>query len=276
MTIDRGKTAGNAGGNGGGQVAAKRPEKVTLKVYRFDPDLDKEARIEVYDIPWTDGMTVLDTLFWVLERVDGTLAFRFSCREGICGACALFINGSYRLACETQVARLLDEGRTEIHVMPLPHLPVIKDLVVDMARFWANYESIAPWIVARAKAPERERLQSPKDRKRIDEYVGCILCGSCFSACPASWTDKDYLGPNAMMKTWRWVDDTRDAAKDERLGLVAGEKGAWRCHTVFNCVEACPKKVNQAAAIQGLKRKTVSAMLRGAKGLKQGRKGIEE
>ncbi len=259
-----------------GKVGSKRrPEKVTLKVYRFDPETDKRGRIDAFEVPWVDGMTVLDSLFYVLEKVDGSLAFRFSCREGICGACAMFINSSYRLACETQVARLLDEGAAEVHVMPLPHLPVIKDLVVDMTRFWENYEAIAPWIVRRSTGPEKELPQSPADRKKIDEYVGCILCGSCFSSCPSVWTGQEYLGPNAMMKTWRWVADTRDEAKDERLGLVGHEKGAWRCHTIFNCVEACPKKINPTSAIQGLKRTTVKAMLRGSKGLGAGRKALE-
>ncbi len=258
-----------------GKSGKKRPDKVTLKVYRFDPAVDRKARIEVYDIPWVDGMTVLDSLFYVLEQVDGSLAFRFSCREGICGACAMFINGSYRLACETQVARLLDEGQKEVHVMPLPHLPVIKDLVVDMTRFWENYEAIAPWIVSRSEHPEKERAQSVADRKRIDEYVGCILCGSCFSSCPAVWTTKDYIGPNAMMKAYRWVADTRDEARDERLGLVGTEKGAWRCHTVFNCAEACPKKINPTTAIQGVKRSAVWARLRGSKKLGAGRKSLE-
>jgi succinate dehydrogenase / fumarate reductase iron-sulfur subunit len=248
---------------------------VTLKVYRFDPEVEKEARIEIHDIPFVDGMTVLDSLFYVLEKVDGSLAFRFSCREGICGACAMFINGSYRLACETQVARLLREGHKEVHVTPLPHLPVIKDLVVDMTRFWENYEAIAPWIITRSEAPEKERLQSPEDRKKIDEYVGCILCGSCFSSCPSVWTGKEYLGPNAMMKAFRWVDDTRDDATEERLGLVGNEKGAWRCHTIFNCTEACPKKINQTTAIQGLKRRTVAAMLKGSKRLAAGRSGMD-
>jgi succinate dehydrogenase / fumarate reductase iron-sulfur subunit len=269
--------AGNGVMVGGkSETGGPRPLKVVLKVYRFDPDTEKKARIEAYDIPWVDGMTVLDTLFHVLEKVDGTLAFRFSCREGICGACAMFINGSYRLACETQVARLLDEGHLEVQVMPLPHLPVIKDLVVDMARFWANYEAIAPWIVTRSAPPAKERDQSPADRKRIDEYVGCILCGSCFSSCPSVWTDRDYLGPNAMMKTYRWVADSRDDSKDERLEIVGTERGAWRCHTVFNCVEACPKKVNQTTAIQGLKRATVGAMLRGSRRSGSGRKARTE
>lgn len=258
-------------GNGG----AKRPERINLEVYRFDPEVDQKPHIDMIKIPYVDGMTVLDALFYVLERVDGSLAFRFSCREGICGACAMFINGSYRLACETQVARLLDEGHTGIHVMPLPHLPIIKDLVVDMTRFWENYEAIAPWIVTRSSDPERERAQSPEDRKKIDEYVGCILCGSCFSACPSVWTGKEYLGPQALMKTWRWVEDTRDAAAEERLGLAGNEHGAWRCHTVFNCVEACPKDINHTVGIQGLKRRTVGAMLRGSKKLRQGRKALE-
>jgi len=248
---------------------------LTLKIYRFDPDLDQEARIGTFVIPYQDGMTVLEALFYVLEKVDGSLAFRFSCREGICGACAMFINGSYRLACETQVARLLEEGHREVHVMPLPHLPVIKDLVVDMTRFWENYEAIAPWIVTRSADPEKERLQSPADRKKIDEFVGCILCGSCFSSCPSVWTGKDYLGPTAMMKNYRYAADSRDDATEERLGLTATEKGAWRCHTIFNCVEACPKKINPTEAIQGLKRKTVAALLKGSKGLREGRKALE-
>ncbi|RJQ06483.1 MAG: succinate dehydrogenase iron-sulfur subunit [Bacillota bacterium] len=253
----------------------QRPEKIRLNVYRFDPEVDKAPRIDSFDVPWVDGMTVLDTLFYVLEKRDGSLAFRYSCREGICGACAMYINGSHRLACETQVARLLDEGHAEVRVMPLPHLPVIKDLVVDMTRFWENYEAIAPWIVTRSADPEKEHLQSPEDRKLVDEYVGCILCGSCFSSCPSVWTGKEYLGPNALMKTWRWVADTRDSAAEERLGLVGNERGAWRCHTVFNCVEACPKDINQTTAIQGLKRRTVGAMLRGSKALKAGRKALE-
>lgn len=257
-----------------GLAAGKRPETVTLKVYRFDPETETRARLEAFTVPFIDGMTVLDTLFCVLEKVDGSLAFRFSCREGICGACAMFINGSYRLACETQVARLFREGAREVHVMPLPHLPVIKDLVVDMTRFWENYEAIAPWIVTRSKDPEKERPQSPEERKRIDEYVGCILCGSCFSSCPSVWTGKDYLGPTAMMKAFRYVADSRDEAAAERLGLVGNEKGAWRCHTVFNCAEACPKKINPTSAIQGLKRWTVAAMLRGEPGLRAGRRAL--
>lgn len=251
-------------------------DPVVLRVYRFDPEKDERGRLETFEIPFVDGMTVLDALFTVLEKTDGSLAFRFSCREGICGACAMFINGSYRLACETQVARLLREGHREVHVMPLPHLPVIRDLVVDMTRFWECYEAIAPWIVTRSADPDKERPQSPEERKLIDEYVGCVLCGSCFSSCPSVWTGKEYLGPAAMMKTFRWVADTRDEAHDERLGLVAHEKGAWRCHTIFNCVEACPKKINQTSAIQGLKGRTVAALLRGAKGLRAGRKALAE
>lgn len=250
-------------------------EKITLKVYRYDAEVGDRPGMDVFEIPYTGGLTVLDALFFVLDNIDGSLAFRYSCREGICGACAMFINGSYRLACETQVARLLAEGHREVHVMPLPHLPVIKDLVVDMTRFWENYEAIAPWIVTRSADPDKERIQSPEERRRIDEYVGCVLCGSCFSACPSVWTGKAYLGPAAMMKTWRYVTDTRDSAQDERLGLVGHEGGAWRCHTVFNCVEACPKKINPAAAIQGLKRRTVAAMLRGSRGLRAGRRGLE-
>lgn len=229
------------------------PELV-LNVFRFDPEEDREGYFRRYVIPFKDGMTVLDALFHVLERVDGSIAFRYSCREAICGACAMFINGSYRLACQTQIKHL---GGNEVDVSPLPHLKVIKDLVVDMTPFWEKYEYIKPYLMASSAPPEKERRQSPRERRAIDEMVGCILCGCCYSSCPSVWTGQEYLGPTALMKAYRFAADSRDGAREERLALVANEKGLWRCHTIFNCAEACPKKINPTYSIQRLKRLAV-------------------
>jgi succinate dehydrogenase / fumarate reductase iron-sulfur subunit len=204
-------------------------------------------------------MSVLETLFEVLDKQDSSLTFRYACRGAVCGSCAMYINGSYRLACETQLAMM---NTTEITVSPLPHLPVIRDLVVDMVPFWQKYERVMPYLKTQSEVDEKERIQSPKQRKLINEAVDCILCSSCYSACPVTWTDKDYLGPSALNKANRFVIDSRDEATSERLKIVSGEDGIWRCHTIFNCVEACPKKINQTEGIENLRRKTVSQKLK--------------
>ena len=198
------------------------------------------------------GMTVLEAIFEVLEKQDGSIAFRYACRGAICGSCAMFINGSHRLACGTQVTSL---NTTEITISPLPHLPLIKDLAVDMTPFFDNYEAIKPYLIANTPPPEKERLQSPDQRKAIDEAIDCILCGICYSSCPVVWTNKDYLGPSALLKAYRFVADSRDEGLKERLATVGTEKGVWRCHTIFNCSEACPKGINPTNAIQQLKKR---------------------
>ena len=233
------------------------PSLVTLKVWRFDPEVDKKPYFQSYQVPVSKGLTVLGALFYVTDRVDGSLSYRYCCRAGVCGSCAMYINGAYRLACETQVS-LFPDG--EIVVGPLPRMRVIKDLVVDLEPFFAKYEMIKPYLINNSKPPERERLQSPKDRKRIDEVIDCILCASCYSSCPTVWMSEDrdgYLGPAALTKAWRFVADSRDEAKRERLELVGSEAGVWRCHTAFNCVEACPKRINCTEAIQQLKKKVI-------------------
>ena len=238
----------------------KKPvTSVTLKVFRFDPEKDKESRYDTFQVPVRPGMSVLETLFEVLDKQDSSLAFRYACRGAVCGSCAMYINGSYRLACETQLAQM---GTTEITVGPLPHLPVIRDLVVDMAPFFEKYERVMPYLQNKNDPKDKERIQSPKQRKLINEAVDCILCSSCYSACPVAWTNKDYLGPSALNKANRFVVDSRDDATSERLKVVAGEDGIWRCHTIFNCVEACPKKINQTDAIENLRRKTVSQKMK--------------
>lgn len=228
---------------------------VTLKVFRFDPQIDEKPHFQEFDIPLRPRMTILDGLFYILEEQNHSLSFRFACREGVCGSCALFINGSYRLACQTQFANLQAEI---VVVNPLPHLPLIKDLVVDMTPFFEKYELIMPYLKTLNAPPEREYLQSPKQRKKIKEVIDCILCGCCHSACPMTWTNKEYLGPAALTKAYRFVADSRDEASLERINIVSTEVGIWRCHTTFNCVEACPKMINPTASIQALKRRTVA------------------
>ncbi len=202
-------------------------------------------------------MTVLDALFQLLEEQDRTLAFRYSCRSAVCGSCAVVINGRQRLACKTQVSKL---GR-EITVGPLPHIPVIRDMVVNLQPFFHRMEMMKPYLETREQYPAKEFIQSPKDRDAIDVAIDCIDCMACFSACPSSWTDPTYPGPAAFVKAARFIADTRDAATKERLRLVGCEDGVWRCHTIFNCAEACPKSIDPPIFIQYLKRKAAVARL---------------
>ncbi|MGE5619667.1 MAG: succinate dehydrogenase iron-sulfur subunit [Sphingomonadaceae bacterium] len=229
----------------------------TLKVWRFDPKVDDEPYFQTYQVPVAQGMTVLQGLFYVTDRLDGSLAYRSCCRAGVCGSCAMFINGAYRLACETQIGWFPDG---QITIGPLPRLKVIKDLVVDLEPFFAKYELIKPYLINNSKPPEKERLQSPKDRRKLNEVIDCILCASCYSSCPTVWMSEEedgYLGPAALTKAWRFVADSRDEGTKERMEVVASEHGLWRCHTAFNCVEACPKKINCTDAIQNLKKKAI-------------------
>lgn len=222
-----------------------------LKIFRFDPDQDAEPRYDTFEIPTPEGLTVLEALFYILETVDPSIAFRYSCRGAVCGSCAVYINGRYELACGTQVS---DFKGKEIVISPLPHLEVIRDLVVDMEPFFAKYEAIKPYLVNGDAPPEKERLQSPEEYKRIEEMIDCILCASCYSSCPSVWTDPRYSGPSAIMKANRFNVDSRDQGTGERMPVLDHEDGLWRCHTIFNCVEACPKDVNPTSAIQTAKR----------------------
>ena len=235
-------------------------DKVTFNVFRLDPEVDEEPRLDSYELEFKEGMTVLQGLFDILERHDGSLSFRYACRESICGACALFINGSYRLACRTQVKNL----GSEVTILPMPHLEIIKDLVVDMTPFWDNYERIKPYLMPAEDADlDKERLQSQADRSSIDEMIDCILCGACHSSCPSVWVDRsrEYAGPAALLWAYRFLADSRDDADDERIALVGNERGIWRCHTIFNCADACPKDINQTWSIQQLKKDAVGRVI---------------
>ena len=226
-----------------------------LRIFRFDPESGKDPGYQDFQVPRggrSGGLTVLEALFYVLEHQDPGLAFRYSCRESICGSCAMYISGEWKLACQTQVGHAL-EGNV-VTVSALPHLPVIKDLVVDMEPFWRNYEKVKPYLINDGPPPEKERLQSPEDRKGIQEMADCILCAACHSACPSGIANEDYLGPAALTKAYRFVADSRDTAREERLTLVGNEQGIFRCHTIFNCVTSCPKGINQTYSIQQMKK----------------------
>ena len=223
---------------------------VTFKIARFDSDKDKEPRFQTYEVPDEKEMSVLEALFYIVENLDGSLAFRYSCRGAVCGSCAMRINGQNRLACQTLIKKL---GSTTITISPLPHLPVQKDLMVDMESFFAKYEKIKPYLINNDPIPDKEFKQSFKERAEIDEMINCILCGNCYSACTMAATNSDYLGPAALTKAYRFYADSRDTAKAERLRIIAGEAAAFRCHTLFNCAEVCPKNIVPTYSIQKLK-----------------------
>jgi succinate dehydrogenase / fumarate reductase iron-sulfur subunit len=220
--------------------------KVELKIQRFDPERDARPHWESYAVEADPKMDrVLDLLHRVKYEQDGSLTFRRSCAHGVCGSDAMLINGRNRLACKV---RLEQVGR-KIEVAPLPGLPVVKDLVVDMDGFFAKLRSVQPFLVADAPAPARERLQSPADRARIDDTTKCILCAACTSSCPSFWAKPAYVGPAAIVNAHRFIFDSRDEAATERLEILADKDGVWRCRTIFNCTDACPRGIRITQAI---------------------------
>ena len=220
--------------------------QVDLRILRFDPERDPAPHWEAYTVQAEPMDRVLDLLHKVKYEQDGTLTFRRSCAHGVCGSDAMLINGRNRLACKIRVDQL---GRRRITVAPLPGLPVVKDLVVDMDGFFAKYRSVDPFLVTETPAPTRERLQSPADRARFDDTTKCILCGACTSSCPSFWAQPGYVGPAAIVNAHRFIFDSRDEGAEERLEILADKDGVWRCRTIFNCVDACPRGINITRAI---------------------------
>ena len=216
-------------------------------VYRFDPDSRETPRMDTFDVDMERcGPMVLDVLIKIKNEIDPTLTFRRSCREGICGSCSMNINGENTLAC----TRATEDLRGDVRIYPLPHLPVVKDLVPDLTRFYAQYASIKPWLQTRTPAPDRERLQSKADQQRIDEPAACILCACCSTACPSYWWNSErFLGPAALLAAYRWLVDSRDEATGERLDSLEDPFRLYRCHTIMNCTQTCPKHLNPARAI---------------------------
>jgi len=228
----------------------------TFRVYRFDPDAGENPRVDTFELDLAAcGPMVLDALIQIKGRIDSTLTFRRSCREGICGSCAMNIDGVNRLACTTAVA---DLGR-EIRVYPLPHMPVVKDLVPDLTTFYAQYASVKPWLQTRTPPPpDRERRQSKEEQEKIDRPSSCILCACCSTACPSYWWNGErFLGPAALVWAYRWIVDSRDEATGERLDHLEDPFRLYRCHTIMNCTDVCPKDINPAKAIAEIKKMLV-------------------
>ena len=222
-----------------------------FRIYRYDPDTGKNPRIDSYFVDVEDcGPMILDALIWIKNKIDPTLTFRRSCREGVCGSCAMNIDGTNGLAC----TRGMDEITGTIRIYPLPHMPVVKDLVPDLTVFYAQYASIEPWLQTDTAPPEKEWRQTHADRAKLDGLYECILCACCTTSCPSYWWNGDrYLGPAALLQSRRWLVDSRDEATGHRLDELEDPFRLYRCHTILNCSKACPKGLNPAQAIAEIK-----------------------
>ena len=224
----------------------------SFKIYRYDPDSRANPRFDRYTIDLDQcGPMVLDALIKIKNEIDPTLTFRRSCREGICGSCSMNMNGRNGLACTTAIEDLSGE----IRITPLPHMEVIKDLVPDFSHFYAQYASIRPWLQTVTTTPSKERLQSPEQREKLDGLYECILCACCSTACPSYWWNSDkFLGPAILLQAYRWLADSRDEMTGERLDQLEDPFRLYRCHTIMNCANVCPKGLNPAKAIAEIKK----------------------
>jgi len=249
-TINPGKTVKAADG-------AKRAKRIS--VYRWDPDSGENPRLDNFEIDLDKcGPMVLDAIIYIKNELDPTLAFRRSCREGICGSCAMNIDGTNTLAC----TKAIDSVQGDVKIYPLPHMEVQKDLVPDLRHFYAQYASIKPWLQTDTPPPDRERLQSVEDREKLDGLYECILCACCSTSCPSYWWNGDrYLGPAILLQAYRWLADSRDEATGERLDNLEDPFRLYRCHTIMNCAKTCPKGLNPAKAIAEIKKMMVARTL---------------
>jgi succinate dehydrogenase / fumarate reductase, iron-sulfur subunit len=225
--------------------------QVTLKILRYNPEVDSKPHFETYTVEQEPNDRVLDAMNSVKWYHDGSLTYRRSCAHGVCGSDAMRINGRNRLACKL----LIQDVGTSITLEPLLGFRVIKDLVVDMEPFFASYRAIKPFLINDDQPPAgRERLQSPEDRDRIDDTSKCILCAACTTACPITWTNEEFIGPAAIVQAHRFIYDSRDHGADQRLAVLNDKSGVWRCRTIFNCTDACPREIKITRAIEQVKR----------------------
>tara|TARA_R110002072_G_scaffold19100_6_gene71096 strand:- start:188 stop:967 length:780 start_codon:yes stop_codon:yes gene_type:complete len=228
----------------------------SFRVYRWSAEDDQNPRVDTFELDLDDcGPMVLDALIKIKNELDPSVTFRRSCREGVCGSCAMNINGRNTLACTCSI----DEVAGDVAIYPLPHMPVVKDLVPDLNQAYAQLATIEPWLKTTTPAPERERLQSPEDRAKLDGLWECILCFSCTTACPSYWWNGDrYLGPAVLLQAYRWIADSRDEQTGERLDDLEDPFRLYRCHTIMNCTKTCPKGLNPAKAIGEIKKLMVA------------------
>lgn len=231
-------------------------ETRSFSIYRYDPDSPDNPRRDEYVIdPKKCGPMVLDALIYIKNEIDSTLTFRRSCREGICGSCAMNIGGMNTLACTCAT----DSVKGTVKINPLPHMPVVKDLVPDLTHVYAQLASIEPWIKTQSPEPSKERLQTPEEQDLFDQASSCILCFCCSTACPSYWWNADrFLGPAVLLMAYRWIADSRDEATGERLDQLEDPFRLYRCHTIMNCTRTCPKGLNPAKAIAEIKKLMVA------------------
>ncbi|MCK5669150.1 MAG: succinate dehydrogenase iron-sulfur subunit [Gammaproteobacteria bacterium] len=242
--IEKGKTISAADG---------AINKKVFHVYRWEPDSGKNPSMDTYEIDLDKcGPMVLDAIIYIKNELDPTLTFRRSCREGICGSCSMNIGGTNTLAC----TEAIEDFRGDIKIYPLPHMPVVKDLVPDLTNFYAQYASIKPWLQTQSPPPpDRERLQSKEERAELDGLYECIMCACCSTSCPSYWWNSDrYLGPATLLQAYRWIADSRDENAGERLDELEDPFRLYRCHTIMNCTNTCPKELNPARAIVKIKK----------------------
>jgi succinate dehydrogenase / fumarate reductase iron-sulfur subunit len=234
-------------------------QQIEIKIYRYNPETDKKPYYKTYQVTLDEhDKKLLSALVKIKDEQDDSLSFRRSCREGVCGSDAMNINGMNGLACLTDISSL----KTPIILNPLPGLPVIRDLIVDMTQFFSQYNAVMPYVVNNEEAPERERLQSPEQRQMLDGAIECILCACCTTSCPSFWWNPDkFLGPAALLQAYRFIADSRDTITGERLTMLNDPYKLFRCHTIMNCVNVCPKGLNPTKAIGMIKDMMLSSVL---------------
>lgn len=225
----------------------------TVRIQRFNPDTDKKPYLQDFKLKMREGMTLLDALHDIKADQDGSVTFRRSCRHAICGSCAMNVNGKNMLVCEAPLREFLNKN-DEVTIRPLPYLPIIKDLVVDRTSFWAQYMRVKPWLIPPSNVPEKEYRMSQEEVAALQDAEKCIMCGACYSSCQVIAMNKQYIGPHALLKSFLRTMDPRDSAPADRLEDVAGGDGVYRCHTIFNCIDACPKGLNPTEAIETLRK----------------------
>ncbi len=235
-------------------AAATGALRVQIKIKRYQPESGQKPTWQEFTVNVDPLDRLLDALNKIKWEQDGTLTYRRSCAHGVCGSDAMRINGRNRLACKV----LMKDLGSRITVEPMLGFPIIRDLVVDMEPFFAKYEKIKPYLINDEPAPATERLQTPEERERYDDTTKCILCGACTGSCPSVWANREWVGPASIVNAHRFIFDTRDRGADERLRILSDRNGAWRCRTIFNCTEACPRDIKITQAIAEVKRVLMS------------------
>lgn len=229
-----------------------------FNIYRYNPEVDTKPYTQDYELTNLDPGTMLLDALLMIKEMDSTLSFRRSCREGVCGSDGMNIDGVNRLACVTSISDLGEN----VEIRPLPGLPVIRDLIIDMDQFYKQYKAVKPYLIGVEPEPEVERLQTPKQRELLDGLYECILCGCCSTACPSFWWNPDkFLGPAALLQASRFIEDSRDAALEERLDQLDDAYKLYRCHSIMNCVQVCPKELNPTQAIGRIKERMLKVKL---------------